>query len=300
MITDVFEFLCDLAEASDESFRTSAFDHVGEPAFQLLRKLGAIEEGPRPDTVTCSECDMDHPAAIEFDAARHCYVHFCPEAGLVTVPNTDLASFLFRPGWLVNWLAQELHAVSRVKRIVSIANDVWHLGDAQCDDTLVTIVFARQVSSQTALDYLASALGAIHLADKGLVMTTSPQVVRQVPLPYGFEFLDLREIGRLVGERLIVDHARLGSFVQGLSGKAMPAKREVKAPRKGRREPARLDFREADKPLLAEMDIMIREGKARNVTDAARALASRAAGSGKGASKVTRLASRYVKVDPNG
>ena len=45
MITDVFEFLCDLAEASDESFRTSAFDHVGEPAFQLLRKLGAIEEG---------------------------------------------------------------------------------------------------------------------------------------------------------------------------------------------------------------------------------------------------------------
>ena len=60
---------------------------------------------------------MDHPAVIEFDAARHCYVHFCPEAGLVTVPNTDLASFLFRPGWLVNWLAQELHAVCRASSV---------------------------------------------------------------------------------------------------------------------------------------------------------------------------------------
>ena len=43
---------------------------------------------------------MDHPAVIEFDAARHCYVHFCPEAGLVTVPNTDLAtSCLGQDGW---------------------------------------------------------------------------------------------------------------------------------------------------------------------------------------------------------
>ena len=55
-----------------------------------------------------------------------------------------------------------------------------------------------------------------------------------------------------------------------------------------------------DKPLIAEMHTMILGGTARNATDAARALARRAAGSGKEASKVTRLAAGYIKMHPNG
>ena len=53
-----------------------------------------------------------------------------------------------------------------------------------------------------------------------------------------------------------------------------------------------------DKLLIAEMRAMILGGTARNATDAARALASRAAGGGKEASKVTRLAGGYLKVYP--
>ncbi|MGH7041574.1 MAG: hypothetical protein ACREFY_05520, partial [Acetobacteraceae bacterium] len=56
-----------------------------------------------------------------------------------------------------------------------------------------------------------------------------------------------------------------------------------------RRGPARMDYREADKPLIAEMQVMIQTGRARNVTDAARVLAGKATGNGNEASKVKRL-----------
>jgi hypothetical protein len=55
-----------------------------------------------------------------------------------------------------------------------------------------------------------------------------------------------------------------------------------------------LDYREADKTIIAEMHAMILEGRADNATDAARALARNAAGGGNEESKVKRLAARYV------
>jgi hypothetical protein len=61
-----------------------------------------------------------------------------------------------------------------------------------------------------------------------------------------------------------------------------------------------LDFREADKTLIAEMHAMIVAGRARNPTDAARALGHRAPGTGQEASKVTRLATTYIKSYPRG
>src|SRR5947209_5215673 len=76
-----------------------------------------------------------------------------------------------------------------------------------------------------------------HHADKCLVITTSPRVVRQVPLPYGFSFLDLREIGRSVGERLVVDHARLEVLCQRLPAKYTPATPATKSSRKSRETP---------------------------------------------------------------
>jgi hypothetical protein len=140
-----------------------------------------------------------------------------------------------------------------------------------------------------------SALKPVHPTGAGFVVTTSHYVARQVQLPNGFEFLDLGEIIRWVGDRLIVDRAIFDSRVQSSQG-ATP--RSALAPRQDRKEPRRLDYREADKPIIAEMHVMILGGTARNATDAARALASRAAGSGKEASKVTRLAAGYNKVHP--
>jgi len=157
----------------------------------------------------------------------------------------------------------------------------------------VTVILTRRISSQAVLDELASALGTVHLADKGLVITTSPQVARQVQLPHGFAFVDLREIGRMVGRRPQVDQTRLTSLVQGLPRRSSIARGAVKPARNNRREPARLDYRQADRQLVDEMRDMILVGKASNPTDAARALARHAVGSNKEASKVTRLVKRY-------
>jgi len=297
---NVVQLLCDLSEASEETFSVCALGHECDGGLRVLTKLGAVGAGPRLESITCQACDADHSATIEFDAERRCYFHFCPEAGRVPVDDADLATLRFNPEWLVDWLISTLAISCPAHRPARVPGRVWYLGDAACGDALVTVVLARQVSSQAALDQLASVLGALPLADKRLVITTSPWVARQVHLPHGFEFLDLREIGRWVGERLIVDRTRLDSLVQELPGKSTPAKPEIKAPRKSRRNPARLDFREVDKPLIAEMHAMILGGTARNATDAARALASRAAGSSKEASKVTRLAAGYIKVHPGG
>ena len=297
---NVVELLCDLSEASEEFFCFRAMSRECDRGFRILTDMGAVGAGPRLESVACQACDGDHSAAIEFNAQRRCYVHFCPEAGWVTVEDADLTTLRFSPEWLVDWLVSALAISCPVRRPALVSGRVWYIGDAACGDASVTVLFARRVSSQAALDELASVLGAIHQADKGLVITTSPRVVRQVPLPYGFSFLDLREIGRLVGERLIVDHARLKVLSQRLPAKYTPSTPATKASRKSRRDPARVDYREVDKPLIAEMHAMILGGTARNATDAARALASRAAGSGKGASKVTRLAAGYIKVYPGG
>lgn len=297
---NIVPLLCDLSEASDEVFRESEMGFGSHSGLQHLAEMGAIERGPRPESVTCTACDADHPAAIEYDQDRRSYVHFCPEAGLVTLNDADLITHRFRPEWLVDWLVKEIPITSALRRPALVDGRVWHLGDASCGDALVTAIFARRVSSQAELDHLMSALRPIHPIGKGLVLTTSPHVARQVPLPNGFEFLELGDIIRSVGDRLIVDRANLDSRVLGLQGQSLPSKPPVRASRKDRKEPSRLDYREADKPLIAEMHAMILERKARNATDAARALARRATGSGKEASKVTRLAAGYIKMHPSG
>lgn len=291
----VVQFLCDLSEASDDVFRESMIECGSRNNLQLLTKLGAIEPGPRPSTVTCRACDADHSEVIEYDADRRCYIYFCPEAGFVAVDDADLITLRFRPDWLLDWLVKGIPIISSFRRPPLAQGRVWHLGDAACGDALVPVIFARRVSSQAALDLLVSALRPVHPAGKGLVVTTSAHVARQVQLPNGFEFLDLGDISRLVGDRLIVDRTSLDSRVQGLLGRSLPAKRPVRAVRKNRKEPSRVDWREADKPLIAEMHAMILDGKARNATDAARAIARRAPGNGKEVSKVTRLATAYIK-----
>jgi len=66
---------------------------------------------------------------------------------------------------------------------------------------------------------------------------------------------------------------------------------EPPAPRRKRDVP-RIDYGKADAPLVAEMRAMVAHGKAKDRTDAARALAHRAAGSAKDENKVRRLVSR--------
>jgi hypothetical protein len=65
-----------------------------------------------------------------------------------------------------------------------------------------------------------------------------------------------------------------------------------------RRGPSGIDYQTADRPLLEEMRAMITAGTARNATDAARVVGTKAQGHGKAASKVARLAGRYLKTYP--
>jgi hypothetical protein len=213
---NIVQLLCDLSETSDEVFRGSMVESGSRTDLRLLTKFGAISPGPRPDTVTCAACDADHPGVLDFDTDRQCYFYFCPEAGLVTVRDADLITHRYRPEWLVDWLATALHVPSPLDWRALVPSRVWHLGDALCGDTLVTVMFARRVIAQAELDQLASALRPIYRADKGLVVTTSLNVARQVALPGGYELLPLPEIVSAGPDGLALDTVRLGSWIRGM------------------------------------------------------------------------------------
>lgn len=132
------------------------------------------------------------------------------------VPNTDLASFVLKSEWLVNWLAQELHVAPRVMRDVTVFNDVWHVGDARCGDTLITIVFARHLFAHADLDRLAYALRSIHPADRGVVVTTSIHAARQIGLPYDYRLLLLPEVVLAQRTGFALDFERFGRWLQRL------------------------------------------------------------------------------------
>ena len=73
----VVQLLCDLSEASDETFRESMMEGGSRAGLEFLTKLGALTLGPRPAVVTCTACDADHSEVIEYDGERQRYVHFC-------------------------------------------------------------------------------------------------------------------------------------------------------------------------------------------------------------------------------
>ncbi len=144
------------------------------------------------------------------------YFHFCPEARIVKIDDGDLATYQHRPEWLVNWLATALQVPSRLRQRAIVPDRAWYLGDARCGDTQITVVFACRIRSQADLDQLASALHPIHPAEKGLVITTSLHVARQVRLPGGYELLPLPEIVRATSDGLVLDSQRLGYWIRGM------------------------------------------------------------------------------------
>lgn len=185
-------------------------------SLRLLTNLGAIKPGPRPATVTCTACAADHLEVIEYDADRKCYIHSCPEAGIVRVDNADLVTHQFQPDWLLRWLVKALPITSPHLRPPLVAQRIWHLGDTVCGDTLVTVVFARRLVSQAELDQLASVLHPIHRAVKGVVITTSPHIARHVKLPGGYELLPLIDVATFDSGQLILDLHRLAYWINGM------------------------------------------------------------------------------------
>jgi hypothetical protein len=123
-----------------------------------------------------------------------------------------LHTFRYNPEWLVDWLVAEFPIVPPVRRRTLVPGNVWHLGDARCGETLLTVILARRVSSQVALDKVAAELAALPPADLGVVATSSANVSTKVLLPFKYQFLDLREVMR--EPWFTLDHAKLGSWVK--------------------------------------------------------------------------------------
>jgi hypothetical protein len=100
------------------------------------------------NSVTCRVCYADHTATVEYNAQSHCHFHFCSDAGLVGVDDTDLATLRFDPEWLLDWLARELPVSPRVQWRSLVSDQVWHLGDSVRDNVPVTVIFARQYTTR--------------------------------------------------------------------------------------------------------------------------------------------------------
>jgi hypothetical protein len=226
-MSNTLQLLCDLSEASDQTFRDNAVESHWLDSLKVLARLGAIEAGPPPHTIACSECDGDHPADIEYDAERRCFRHSCGKAGFVWVDDANLRTHRFRPEWMVDWLVAALPTVTLARRSVLVPQHVWHLGDTACGGTVVTVVFARRVIAQTDLDRLAAVLRSVHRADKGVVVTTSSHFARQVKLPRDYELLPLWEIVRTGSHGLVLDADRLGTWISNMgasTAKGAPSK----------------------------------------------------------------------------
>ena len=223
----VVQLLCDLSEASDE---LSRIDDGGGKSRRLgiPDEVGSAYSGTTARRCNLHACDADHSEVIEYDGERQRYVHFCPDAGFVSVADADLITHEFHPEWLVDWLIRTLPISSPHKRGPGLVpRQVWHLGDAKVGGTVITVVFARRVSTHRNIDLLASALRPIYRADKGLVVTTSLNVARQVALPGGYELLPLPEMVSAGPDGLSLEPCGLG---RGSGGCRPPRQR---APRQG-------------------------------------------------------------------
>ena len=215
-MADLVQLVCDLYEAPDGTFVVATIEPELTSSFEILRSMAALQPGPSLTSVTCQTCGTDHAVDTEPAATSRRYTYFCPFAGRVPLNDTDLATVRLDYEWLVSWLSQALGITSHGRRRAVVSDHVWHVGDAVCGQTNVTIVFARRIVSPSALDRLASELRAIHPAEKGLVITTSPNFARQIRLPGGYEIIQLPVIARESESRLILDHQRLGSWIRGM------------------------------------------------------------------------------------
>ena len=210
--TDPVSLLCELAEANGDEFQGANLNARSGAPLASLVEAGAVGAGDISLIVTCRACDRDHPAAVEFDGVRGRYIFFCPEAGVVEADSADLDTIRYNPEWLVDWLVAEFPIVPPVRRRTLVPGNVWHLGDARCGETLLTVILARRVSSQVGLDKVAAELAVLPPADLGVVVTSSANVSTKVLLPFKYQFLDLREVMR--EPWFTLDHAKLGSWVK--------------------------------------------------------------------------------------
>lgn len=240
ILADPVNLLSNLIEARVDSFETSTLPDQWGGSIDFLSNIGAVTKGGPLSVLTCRACDGDHPLHLEFDPRTRRHWHFCPEAGHVTVADDGLATIRVDPEWVLDWLVTALPITPPVRRRVLIPALAWHLGDAHTGGTELTVIFAIGVCTQRNLDALAIAISAAPPADFGLVLTTSAAPPRQLRLPHGYQFVELRDIAGLEKDCLAIEKTKLAGWIKGL--------------RKGLDKPAQLHAgRPSDTALVDEV-----------------------------------------------
>jgi hypothetical protein len=248
-LTDPVSLLCDLIEMGVGGFEAHALRSEAPQAVEFLSKIGALMPGQLARILTCRACDNDHPVHLEFDSTTRCHWHFCPEAGRVIVEDDSIATLCGDPDWLLQWLVNEFPIKPPVRQRTLVPGLAWHLGDASVGETELSVVFAVGTSARQSLDTLANAIRTVPPAKLGIVLTTSTAPPRWLTLPYGYQFLEFREIARAENDHLVIRRNKLVGWIKGL--------------RKGLDKPARL---RAGRPSAADLvNDIYRERRARNL-----------------------------------
>jgi hypothetical protein len=194
-------------------------------------RIGALTPGDPQASVTCQHCDQDHAPIVDFDPSTARHFYFCAEAGRVEVADADMATLRLDPEWLVDWLQREMPIGPRARRRALVPGRVWYLGEVMVGGTVLSMVFARGVSTQHDLTALAERVSRIPPEDLGIVITTTTSISEPLLRLQRYFPLDLREVMRAEGNRLYLDRARLSSWIKGfLRGTRRPARERVGRP----------------------------------------------------------------------
>jgi hypothetical protein len=218
---DPVSLLLDLLEAGGEKLPAKRVREHFPEVLPYLVRIGAVQADALLTELTCAKCDLDHSAVVEFDPVGREYQYFCPEAGLVTVDGDDLTSLRVDPGWLLDWLEQELSIVPPLRRRMLIDRRAWILGEAVFDKTSLTVAFVIGRLAPGAQDALAGTLAAVHPIEIGIVLTTSLDLSAEALAARRYELLDVREIFRVEADGLVFDRERLSARLRQLKGVAI-------------------------------------------------------------------------------
>jgi len=221
---DAVAILCELEDNCVGRFATLALEGHYGAAVSFLIQIGALTPGDPQASVTCQQCDQDHATIVDFDPSTARHFYFCAEAGRVEVADADIATLRLDPEWLVDWLQHEIPIGPPARRRALVPFRAWYLGEAMVGGTALSVVFARDLSTQHDLAALAEQVSRIPPEDLGIVITTTTPMSESLLRLYSYFPLNLREIMRAEADRLYLDQLRLAAWVRGFSrGMRRPA-----------------------------------------------------------------------------
>lgn len=215
---DLQSLLYAVAESHAGAFRIADLAARFGGGIEQLVRLGALSNDAPSKIVTCRACDEDHVAEVEFDPTSRRYTSFCPTAGRVDVPATDVQTCRFEVEWLISALASALHMGKL--RPLSLARDrIWKLGRLTIGSLPVDVVFARHLAGDGGFDALAAALEDQRPATVGLVLTTTRTLPRRAALPHGYRVVDLFEVVAIGPNGLAADDVALADWCSTSKGR---------------------------------------------------------------------------------